>query len=50
MEGHTSTFTFTRSLSYITSMLFTFVHARKLRDSGNPPLGALRKGVLSDEQ
>ena len=37
-----STFTFTRGLSYITSILFTrvkftCVRTRKLRDSGNPP-------------
>ena len=52
-----STFMFTRDLPYIVSILFTrvkftCVHVRteKLRDSGNPRLGALKKSVLSDEQ
>ena len=40
---HHSTFTFTRGLLYITSILFTrgnntCVHKEKLRDSGYPPL------------
>ena len=38
-----STFTFTRDLSYIASILFanvnfTYVRTLKLRDGGNPPL------------
>ena len=49
MEGHVkvdprSTFTFTRSLLYISSISltqvnFTCVRTKKLRDSGNQPLG-----------
>ena len=31
-----STFTFTRDLPYIVSILFTRVRTEKLRDSGNP--------------
>ena len=32
-----STFTFTRDLPYIVSILFTRVRTEKSRDSGNPP-------------
>ena len=49
-----STFTFTRELSYIVSILFTHVkpvkvYVRtyvKIRDSGNPPLGRQRRETL----
>ena len=32
-----STFTFTRDLPYIVSIIFTRVRTEKSRDSGNPP-------------